>query len=191
MPSIPYTEGRLSLSLVIRAYQVGDNYVPIKTPKFAANEDKEAGKIVGAATAFIRDETRKVEKRRSLGARGMRPFQVIPQGIEIKLSLKRVALYREEFLKEIGGIDGSLLYQEKPMILQEVQRTPTGSSDIFEFHDCWFVSNPMSYDISGDLLITQDIEVECAYMKSLSRTFFGIPGLEFGSVELLDKVFKF
>ena len=78
------------------------------------------------------------------------------------------------------------------MILQEVQRSPTGASDIFEFHDCWFVSNPMSYDImSNDLLVVQDIEIACAYMKSLTRGFFGIPGLEIGSAELLNNIFKF
>ena len=177
---IPETLARLDPSLVIRAYDVD------------VNGEKGYGRIIGAVQKFARDEHRNVKVRKSLGKDGMRPFKIIPQGVEVELTLGRVALYREETLRDVGKIDGSLIYQSRPLIIQEVQRSTMGRSDIFEYHDCWFTSNPITYDISAaDLLVIQELKVKCAYMEPLGEGFSGIPFLVTGSVEILKKGFKF
>jgi len=165
---IPYTEGRLAQSLIIRAYNIKDNYNSEKNPS-----DYSAGKIIGACTEFNRIEKRTTIKRKSIGKKGMRPFHVIPQSTDIELSLKRVSLYKKEFLSEIGGISGSLLHQDRPLILQESQTTPTGKVENYQYHDCWFETNPINYNIMGDLLIIQDIKVSAAYMKPIGAAFGG------------------
>ncbi len=179
---IPQTKGRLAQSLIIRSYVVDEDYNSFSNPTGFST-----GKVVGACMQFDRQEFRKTINRKSIGKKGFRPFHNIPLACDVDITMKRVALYREDFLSEIGNISGSLMYQDRPLVLEEVQRTPLGGSEIFQYHDCWFETNPMNYDIMGDLLIVQNIKVSCLYMESLGRGFSGFPGIARDATDLVSK----
>ena len=164
------TKARTSPSLVLRAYNL--------TYK-NGNMERDRGNIIAGVQKFSRKENKQVKKRKSLGKRGMRPFQVIPQSIDTSLTLSRIVFYRNSYLKDIGDIDNGLFYQTKPLMIQETQHSPLASLDLYEYHDCWFTSNPIEYNVSGNnITMSQSISVECAYMIPKGGKFGGIQILE-------------
>ena len=171
------TKARTDPSIILRSYDV-----EYKNNTF----ERGYGRIIAGAETFTREESREVTQRKSLGKRGMRPFQVVPQSVDVSLTLNRIAFYRQEALKEIGDIDSGLIHQTKPLIIQENQETPRANVDLYEYHDCWFTSNPIKFDISSsNIIIKQKLKIECAYMVPLGVRFSGFKGID-EAQELLD-----
>jgi hypothetical protein len=121
---------------------------------------------VGSARNFSRDQSREVHKRYSLGVNSQQPFQIVPLKIDTKLIIEKVILYKNDILKLLFGFWGeSLAQQQMPMMLIEFKASPSGNlleQAIIMYLDCWFVDNPIEYDVQAeDLLVIQDVKIEC------------------------------
>jgi len=199
MALIPITKGKLSVSITIRASTPLQPTVSVY--ENANNVQISYGKVIGTVQALEREQTREVTRIYTLGENAFEPFRVVPEKITSGLTLKKVVLYTEDVLEALGYAQGNLFYQQSPFILIEEQDAPPSKSNpvlpkTITYYDCWFVSNPIRYDImTNDQLVVQEARIACGKIVS-SEVSFSIPGLDksiktlsTGAVKLFKKIF--
>ena len=193
------TKGRLAPSIKIRA--ITHN-----------NQGKELpGKVIGAIQRLAKTETRTVTKLRGLGFFAFTPYTIVPGPINISLNMKRTVLYDSEIMRAVFGSEvkisqnpeqtesnteatekredisiptHTIFYQRQPFIIELVMYTPYGKREVVDFYDCWFISNPIAYDVStDDLLVVQDASIE------VGRVEPGDGGIPYHFAGLFKKVF--
>lgn len=178
MPNqLPLTNARLSSSLVIKAFaQAG--FDPLSE---ILQVPVSPGKILAVVQKFERKQTRDVYRRYQLGTYSMEPRDNIPQKIKTELVLERVVLNSEDILETFGIVfSGSLIEQFLPFLIQEIQISPVKSNGtpltavkVFEYTDCWFLDNPISYDaMNTSQIMLQSVTIQCGAVRSLPTQLF-------------------
>jgi len=75
--------------------------------------------------------------------------------------IKRAVLYTSDMLEFFGVEGDDLVNQTEPFTLQKVEYLPGGSvSKTTNYVECWFQDNPKDYEIAGDLVIIQEVDVK-------------------------------
>jgi hypothetical protein len=160
---LPITKARLATSLILKSSQGTLN----AGTDGASVTQSSSGKVLSSVTSFSRNQTRDVHPRYSLGKFAFMPEFLIPGPIKTELTLRKVALYKGDVIKEFGfEKSGNLLYQVAPLVIDEVQNSPQGTVTILTYLDCWLTSNPIAYDIMGDQLVVQECKVMCGRMQT-------------------------
>jgi len=174
MYRLPNTRARLSTSITLRAFldpDATDQYLE-EFWRNAAMAAQGIGSsttnlnIIGAAYKFSRKQSREIFKRYSLGQNAFEPRQIFPMKIKTSLSIGKVILYDVPILERIFNFAPKhLLYQKYPFVIHEQLFDPNDNilnSAIILYTQCWFITNPIEYDLSkDDILITQDLDIEC------------------------------
>jgi hypothetical protein len=179
----PLTSARLASSLELKLM------IPIQLNLgFGVAFEWEPGRTLGRIGSMVRDQTREIHRRYTLGSHSMEPLDLIPNKVTTNLRLEKVVMYSEYFvtpgsilsifgiqnpsllsegdlLGALGYISGNLFFQQFPFAIQETVHPPIGSGSgptITSYYDCWLRTNPIEYDLMGaDQLVLQECEVAC------------------------------
>jgi len=83
----------------------------------------------------------------------------------ISISIDRAVLYKSDMLAAFGFSNVvDLIEQNIPITIREYQLAPTGlaqtadnnvQTKIIEYRDCYFTANPITYDLTRDLVMIQ------------------------------------
>ena len=196
---IPQTLGRLSQSCDIFASTGGNLGLDSVLNSFLSTNDLQAANAIdplsflnsvvailstaeplGSIDKIEISQTRDVERIYALGSHSFEPYRVVPRSVKTSLTLSKVVLYKEDFLKSVGFNSYNLYYQQAPFIIRQTLINPTDANadpDVLLFFDCWIASNPFTFDLgSGDNLVRQSIRVECGRVFSSSASFMNNTG---------------
>jgi len=182
---LPLTSGRLAQSCDIFASSGGNTDLSGAFDSFLATNDLQSSgavdplaflnsmaallgtqKRVGSLEKIEIQQVREIDRIYGLGSYAFEPYRVIPKAIKTSLTLTKVVLYNEDFLKAVGYNSYNLFYQQAPFIIRQVlidPNNPDKDPDVLFYFDCWIASNPYTFDLSagGSNLVKQEVKVEC------------------------------
>lgn len=176
-------------------------YVPYTNKRVAStvpflNTLKPLG-LARGITRFSRTQDRAVTTIYGFNGDEMQPVWVIPGQMSTTVQLHSIIFHDTDLLRQLGFIHGNLLTQENPFVIVEEQYTlrPTLSFKEFSFesltrsssstttefestyaraifyHDCWLTSNPVTYDIMGDLILIPEVKVTVGRIETSEEKF--------------------
>lgn len=131
---------------------------------------------VGSIERIDISQTREIERIHSIGSYAFEPHRLVPKAIRTTLTLHKVVLYKEDFLKSVGFNSYNLYYQQAPFIIRQTLIDPTdpsGNPDVIVYFDCWVSHNPMTFDLTSSTgnLVKQAVEVQCGRVFVSSAQF--------------------
>lgn len=199
---LPQTLGRLSQSCDIFATTGGNVSLAGTFDSFLSSNDMQSSsgvdplsflsslsailsttKPLGSVEKLEISQIREVERIYGIGAYAFEPQRIVPKAIRTSLTLHKVMLYNEDFLKSVGFNSYNIFYQQAPFIIKQTLVNPNprtvfgqtdlGDPDVIIYFDCWITTNPMTFDLTanGANLVKQEIKVECGRVFVSSAQF--------------------
>lgn len=163
MAKIAKVSARQSTSVTIRAIK-GELNVDSLGSADAIRALAESSIKVGAIKTFSEKTPRSTTPRYELDADVAGDIvERIPGLVDRTLNVNRAVLYSSDILQAFGFTDAiDIIDQNVPFVVVKVERGPENSgvqTKTTMYTGCWFHDLPKSYDMSGDLLIMQDLEI--------------------------------
>ena len=208
---LPETGGRLSQTLDLFASSGGNTDLTSAFDSFLSTNDLQSSgaidplaflnsmaalmgtqKRLGSIEKLEVSQTREIDRIYGLGSYAFEPYRVVPKAIKTSLTLTKVVLYTEDFLKSVGFNSYNIFYQQAPFIIRQVLIDPNNldkDPDVIFYFDCWISSNPYTFDLSsdGNNLVKQEIKVECGRILVSSANHLA----KFGVAKFIKKNISF
>lgn len=152
---LPDTDARVSTSIVVLAED------PV-TKQF-----KSIGAIMGLSRTISRSTTR----RRELDSDppGV-AVELIPNVVtDLSITITRAMLNTASMVEAFGFfLIEDLTSQNIPITIREVRNNPNGTQQVVEYQKCFFTSNPVAYDITGDIMVVQEANLDVTTVKVIN-----------------------
>jgi hypothetical protein len=160
---IARTQARLATSVTLRYIQ-GDIDVSSLGDASKLRALANGGTIIGAVQSFSEANPRTTEPRYELDANKAGDIvERIPQKPDRTLHINRAVLYGSDILQALGYTNAiDIIDQNVPFVIVKVETAPAGSNVTDRttmYTGCWFHDLPKTYDIGGNLLVMQDLEI--------------------------------
>ena len=208
---LPETSGRLAQTVDLFASSGGNTDLSSAFDSFLATNDLQSSgavdplaflnsmaalmgtqKKLGSVEKLEVSQTREIDRIYGLGSYAFEPYRVVPKAIKTSLTLTKIVLYTEDFLKSVGFNSYNLFYQQAPFIIRQVLIDPNNMDkdpDVVFYFDCWISSNPYTFDLAagGNNLVKQEIKVECGRILVSSASYLS----QWGGAKFVKKFISF
>jgi len=161
---IPVTEARLATSIKL-VYEK-------KNP----DGTYSAPVVIGAVSGFERSIDRTIERRRALDSDiPGETVELYPGVTEITLSITRAVLYKNTLVEACGFENvEDLLLQRVPINIIEERYKPDAEGNLvldkqIRYEDCYFRTNPLSYEVAGALTVIQDVDLVVTRIRVVKK----------------------
>lgn len=123
------------------------------------------GEPLGGVVGVNQTSSRVINRKENVG--NNETTQLIPGRINVTLSMEKVVFYNDHnALDTILKVnEDGLLQQIAPLMIIKNERKPNGDYRSYMYIDCWFSGSSIKYDLEGDNLVVNKIDIQCARQK--------------------------